>query len=107
MIAKIPQEENAQADTLARAGSATEQEITKMKRQVLVQPSHTIAGIHNSMQIAEENVPEPEWASDVIKYLKDGGLPNDKMQSQKIRLQSARYMMIEACCTGGDTHIPC
>jgi ribonuclease HI len=31
-IRKIPREENVQADTLARAGSATKQEITKMKR---------------------------------------------------------------------------
>lgn len=93
-IAKIPREENVQADALAKVGSATEQEITKTKRKVLVQPSPTIAGIHNSMQIAEEKEPEPEWASDVIKYLKDGGLPNDKIQSHKIRLQLARYTMV-------------
>jgi len=44
-IIKVPREENTQVDMLARVGSATEQEIVKMKRQVLVQPCPAIAGV--------------------------------------------------------------
>jgi hypothetical protein len=94
-IKKIPRKENVQADALARAGSATEQEIIKMKRQVLVQPSLTIAGVFDLMQLTQEKEPEPEWASDVIKYLKDRKLPGDKMYSHKVRVQSARYMIVD------------
>jgi hypothetical protein len=71
-ITKIPREKNVQADALARVGSATEEEIIKMKRQVLVQPSPSIARIQGSMQITREKEPEPEWASNVIKYLRSG-----------------------------------
>jgi hypothetical protein len=56
-ITKIPWEKNLQADALARAGSATEQEIIKMKRQVLVQPSPSIVRIQGSMQIRNLNGP--------------------------------------------------
>jgi ribonuclease HI len=41
-VTKIPRERNVQADALARAGSATDQEIARMKRQVLVQPNPSI-----------------------------------------------------------------
>lgn len=66
-----------------------------MTRQVLVQPSLTIAGIHDLVQITLENEPKPEWALDVIKYLQDEELPSEKIQSHKVRLQSARYMMVD------------
>jgi hypothetical protein len=93
-IVKIPREENTQADMLDRAGSATEQEIMKMKRQVFVQPIPTISGVFDLMQKALEEDPEPEWASDVIEFLKDGKLPDDKVHSRKVRMQSACYTMI-------------
>jgi hypothetical protein len=94
-ITKIPREKNGQADALARAGSATEQEIIKMKWQVLVQPSPLIARSTGSMQITREKEPGPKWASEVIKYLKSGELPRDKSQSHKVRLQSACYTLID------------
>jgi hypothetical protein len=89
-VTKIPREKNVQADALARAGSATDQEIAKMKQQVLVQPNPSIDKSQGLMQVARERETEPEWASDVIRYLRSGELPSHKEQSHKVRLQSAR-----------------
>jgi hypothetical protein len=47
------------------------------------------------MQVARERETEPEWASDVIRYLRSGELPSHKEQSHKVRLQSARYTMVD------------
>jgi hypothetical protein len=94
-ITKIPREKNVQADALARAGSATDQEIAKMKQQVLVQPNPSIDKSQDLMQVAREREPEPEWASDVIRYLRSGELPSHKEQSHKVRLQSTCYTMVD------------
>jgi hypothetical protein len=67
----------------------------KMKRQVFVQPNPTISGVFYLMEITLEKELEPEWASDVIKFLKDGKLPNDKVHSRKVQMQSARYTIID------------
>jgi hypothetical protein len=105
IITKIPREENTQADALARVGSATDQEMTVMKRGILVQPQPTIRKTRDLMRIGVEEESEPEWASEVIKYLKKGELPNDKTQSRKVRLQSTRYTMIDGVLyRNGYTH---
>jgi len=94
-VTKIPRERNVQADALARAGSATDQEIAKMKRQVLVQPNPSIDKSQCVMQVAREREPEPELASDVIRYLRSGELPSHKEQAHKVKLQAARYTMVD------------
>jgi hypothetical protein len=45
------------------------------------------------MQIDDETT-EPKWATEIIQYLKNGLLSEDKAQSQKVKLQSAWYTMI-------------
>jgi hypothetical protein len=94
-VTKIPHEKNVQVDALARAGSATDQEIAKMKRQVMVQPNPSIDEGQGLMQVGREREPEPEWASDVIRYLRIGGPPSHKEQAHKVRLQAARYTMVD------------
>jgi ribonuclease HI len=94
-VTKIPRERNVQADALARAGSATDQEIIKMKRHVLVQPNPSIDKSQCVMQAAREREPEPEWASDIIRYLRSGELPSHKEQAHKVKLQAARYTMVD------------
>jgi hypothetical protein len=92
---KIPREKNVQVDALARAGFVTDQGIAKMKRQVMVQPNPSIDEGQGLMQVGREREPEPEWASDVIRYLRSGELPSHKEQAHKVRLQAACYTMVE------------
>jgi hypothetical protein len=35
----------------------------------------------------------PEWAKEVIQYLKEGKLPKDKKQARLVRMQASRYTM--------------
>jgi hypothetical protein len=44
------------------------------------------------MQIDEE-VHSPEWAKEIMLYLKNGQLLGDK-ESRKVKMQSARYTLI-------------
>lgn len=37
--------------------------------------------------------PEPEWASQIIKYLKNGELPKDKEEAKKVKIPSNRYLL--------------
>jgi len=36
----------------------------------------------------------PEWAEEVIQYLKEGKLTEDKKKSQQVQMRSSRYTMI-------------
>ncbi|XP_062176123.1 uncharacterized protein LOC133881194 [Alnus glutinosa] len=94
-VTKIPRERNVQADALARAGSATDQEIARMKQQVLVQPNPSIDESLHMVLAAREREPEPEWASDVIRYLRSGELPSHREQAHKVKLRAARYTMVD------------
>jgi hypothetical protein len=70
-------------------------EMIGMKQRILVQPQPTIAEARDLRQVGHEKEPEPEWASKIMKYLKNGELPNDKARSYKVRLQSTWYTMID------------
>jgi hypothetical protein len=68
VITQVPRSDNTQADSLARIGSRTDQEIeaSNQKVKVLTQPSIVIP--EPVMQI--NNIYDsPYWAKDVIKYL--------------------------------------
>jgi hypothetical protein len=57
-----------------------------MKQQVLVQLNPSIDKAQGLMQVAREKEPEPEWALNVIKYLRSGELPDHKEQSHMLSL---------------------
>jgi hypothetical protein len=63
-----------------------------LTQQVIVLFEPSIASRPDVMELDEAPV-EPEWATDIIQYLKNGLLPENKAQSQKVKLQSARYSL--------------
>jgi ribonuclease HI len=92
VFTKIPREENVRADALARIGSGSDEEIDASKHKVRVLTKPSINENNDMMHINTED-PSPEWAKGIIQYLKDGNLPEDKKESRKIRMQSARYTL--------------
>jgi hypothetical protein len=42
----------------------------------------------------EERTTDPEWATDVVQYLRNGSLPEDKLLSHKVKMHSTRYVLI-------------
>lgn len=71
-LTKVPREENNRADALSRIGSGTEQGFQVGKYEVLIRTESFISPQVEVMQVEEA---EPEWATVIIQYLKQGVLP--------------------------------
>ena len=83
---QIPREDNVEADTLAKEASVNEainefDEIQYMPSIDLPEMLH-IEG--------EEN-----WMTPIVSYLKDGKLPEGKDEARKLRVKSARYILMD------------
>lgn len=88
-MTKIPREENVQADTLSKMGSGTGPNIQTSAYEVVIQTEPSITPKLDVME-TEEKSTGPEWATDVIRYLRDKSLPKDKLLSRKVK-----YVLIE------------
>lgn len=93
VVTKVSREENAQADALSKMRSDTGPIVTTSTRGVVAQTEPSILPRLDMMEI-EERSDEPEWAADVIQYLCNGSLPEEKMRARKVKMQSARYVLI-------------
>nr|XP_023901973.1 uncharacterized protein LOC112013826 [Quercus suber] len=83
---QIPREENIEADTLAKEASANEA-MDKID-EIQYMPSIDLPEI---LQIeGEEN-----WMTLIVSYLKDGRLPKGKDKARKLRVKSARYVLMD------------
>ena len=83
---QIPREENVEADTLAKEASANEamDELDKVKYMPSID-------LPEMLQIeGEEN-----WMTPIVPYLKDGRLPEEKDEARKLRVKSARYILMD------------
>lgn len=38
--------------------------------------------------------PKPEWANQIIKYLKDGGLPENMDEARKVKVRASQYLLL-------------
>jgi len=85
VVTQIPRAENEQADALARLGSATDEKISASKHRVIIRDKPSVDDTGSVMQIDDAYVIH-EWEKHVIEYLKNGQLPNDKKEAQKIRM---------------------
>jgi hypothetical protein len=63
---------------------------------------YTIFGTHHQPSIApKDNVmeadstpEEPEWAREIIQFLRQGLLPEDKVAARKVKMQAARFCLL-------------
>jgi hypothetical protein len=105
VLTKILKQDNIQANALSRLGSKTDQKIEASAQEVIIIAKPSIVTRQDMMQV-DEAMHDPEWATDVIHYLKSGLLPEDKAQSQKVKLQSAQYMIIGGALYRGGYTLP-
>ena len=82
---QIPREENMEADTLAKEASANQPMDEFDEVQYL--PSINIPEI---LQVQNEG----SWMAPIISYLKDGILQEGKDEARKLRVRSARYVLL-------------
>jgi hypothetical protein len=37
----------------------------------------------------------PDWAQNIIQFLEDGSLPEDRRKAKKLRMKAAKYMIVQ------------
>ena len=83
---QVPREENMKADALANEASANE----SMDKFDEVQYMPSIYLLEVQQIEGEEN-----WMTPIIAYLKDGRLPEGKDEVRRLRIKSAKYVLID------------
>jgi hypothetical protein len=94
VVTKIPREANTRADELSKIALGTDQEIEASRQQIIVLSEPSITPKVDIMEL-DAAPTEPEWATDIIQYLKNGSLPKDKARAWKIKVQVTRYSLLE------------
>ncbi|KAH7852352.1 hypothetical protein Vadar_023815 [Vaccinium darrowii] len=85
-ISQVPKEENMEADQLARLATTKEDLILSgVMMQYLDAPS--IVKPINVVQVVEY---KGTWADPIVRYIKDGEFPSDKIQARKLKFKAAR-----------------
>jgi ATP:corrinoid adenosyltransferase len=93
VFTKIPREENTRADELSKIASGTYEEIEATHRQIIVLTEPSITPKVNIMEA--DTVPnEPEWATEIIQFLKSGLLPQEKTAARKVKSQTNRFRLL-------------
>ncbi|XP_050261448.1 uncharacterized protein LOC126706174 [Quercus robur] len=82
---QIPREENVEADTIAKEASADE----SLEKSDEVQYMPSI----DAQEVQQVDNKE-DWMTPIISYLKDGRLPEEKDEARKVRVRSARYVLM-------------
>ena len=83
---QIPREENVEADILAKEASANE--AVDELDAVQYMPS---IDLPEMLQIEGDG----NWMIPIVSYLKDGRLPEEKNEARKLKVKSARYVLID------------
>ena len=83
---QVPREENMEADTLAKEASVSE--LMDEFDEVQYMPSIDLSEVQ---QIGgEEN-----WMTPIVGYLKEGKLPQGRDETRKLRIKSAKYILMD------------
>ena len=83
---QIPREENVEADTLAKEASTNE--AMDEFEEIQYMPS---IDLPEMLQIEDEE----NWMTPIVSYLKDRRLPKGKDKVRKLRVKSARYILMD------------
>jgi len=75
-------------------GSGTEPIIKTSAYEVVVVETEPSIFPKLEMMEVEERSTNPEWAADVVQYLRNRSLPDDNLLSRKVKIHSARYVLI-------------
>ena len=90
IIEQVPRADNVGADALAKMGSQREATMLGViLLKIQIRPS-----IHEKVVITL-NVPSLTWMTPVWAYVKEGVLPNDPKEAQRVRYKLAGYMIYD------------
>ena len=83
---QIPREENMEADTLAKEASVSE--MIDRFDEIQYMPSIDLPEVQ---QIGGDK----NWMTPIVGYLKEGKLPQGKNEARKLRIKSAKYVLMD------------
>ena len=83
---QVPKRENGEAISLAKTASV--EDIIDKKIEIRYIPSVDIPKVQ---QVDGEN----NWMIAIISYLRDGLLPEDKEEAQKLRIRATRFVLMD------------
>ena len=86
ILVQVPQEQNTEADTLAKLASSKE----AINQQIKVQYSPS----HMKEKMNPINVND-SWMTPITKYLEEGTLPTDLIKARKLKVRSARFILMQ------------
>ena len=88
-ITQIPRDNNSITDALAKIASSLDSEAPD-NIPVRFMDTPTISSTEQAV-----NVTQPDsWMTPIFQYLKDGTLPDDKVEARVLQARSARYTLI-------------
>ena len=86
----IPKDCNEKADALA-AMAASLPIIKTIFLPIYYQPDSSIAIV----QVSQVDETSPSWMDPIAQYISTGEIPNEKDKAHKVRIQSARFPLID------------
>jgi ribonuclease HI len=86
ILDQIPREQNTEADNLAKLASS--EEAINQQIEVQYSPSHTEEEM-NPMNVNDS------WMTSITKYLEEGTLPTDLVEARKLKVKSARFILMQ------------
>ncbi|XP_062170982.1 uncharacterized protein LOC133876752 [Alnus glutinosa] len=89
---KIPEQMNSQRSLQEQMKRLrrTDEEIEASQRQIIVLIEPSITPKDNIMEVGI-TPNEPEWATEIIQFLKNGSLPQEKAEARKVKNQATRF----------------
>ena len=98
---QIPQAKKSEADFLARLAASEDYNATsKLCVEIKEQPSTEGEQV---MKIKKQD----EWMIPIIRYLKEGWLPEDKTEARKIQIRAAHFVIINDVLYRRGYSLPC
>jgi ribonuclease HI len=85
ILVQVPREQNTEADTLAKLASS--EETTNQQIKVPYSPSHM------QREVSPIDVSN-SWMTPITKCLEEGTLPTDPVEARKLKVRSARFVLI-------------
>lgn len=88
----VPQNSNSQADALAQL--VTSEGPTDMKEVTLTKLNHQSTSYSLIATLNPMDVDEDNWITPIIRHLKSGKLPPNRVQARQLQMRAARYTLI-------------
>ena len=86
ILVQLPREQSTEADTLVKLASF--EEAINQQIEVQYSPSHTEEEM-NPINVNDS------WMTPITKYLEEGTLPTDVVEARKLKVKSARFVLMQ------------